>query len=146
MTEDIYVDPSPENFAAFKALPRDMPIQMLNLLKFRAVAHYPDGHSHAAKALSGAQAYAEYGRSSAPVFARVGGSIVWRGHMEAMVIGPPDIYWETAFIAAYPNAAAFLDMVTDPAYRLAVVHRQAAVLTSRLIRFAPLPADAKGFA
>jgi hypothetical protein len=28
-------------------------------------------------------------------------------------------------------------MVTDPEYKLAVVHRQAAVLTSRLVRFAP---------
>lgn len=58
--------------------------------------------------------------------------------MEAMVIGPSDERWDRAFIAHYPNAAAFLAMVVDPEYKLAVVHRQAAVLTSRLIRLAPL--------
>jgi uncharacterized protein (DUF1330 family) len=146
MIEDLHIDPSPENFAAFKALPRDMPIHMLNLLRFREHAAYPEGHSHADKALSGAQAYAEYGRTSAPIFTRVGGNIVWRGHMEAMVIGPSDKYWETSFIAAYPDAGAFLEMVTDPEYRIAVVHRQAAVLTSRLIRFAPVPSDGTSFA
>ncbi len=145
MTDGVYIDPSREAFDAFKTLPRDMPIHMLNLLTFRDLAAYPDGHSHAAKRLTGAQAYAEYGRESAPIFSRVGGSIVWRGHMEAMLIGPSDIYWETSFIASYPDAAAFLEMVTDPDYRIAVVHRQAAVLTSRLIRFAPLPSDGTAF-
>ncbi len=145
MGDDGHIDPSREAFDAFKALPRDMPIHMLNLLRFRDVATYPEGHTHALRSLSGAQAYAEYGRTSAPVFKRVGGSIVWRGHMEAMLIGPADTYWETAFIAAYPNAAAFLEMVTDSQYKLAVVHRQAAVLTSRLIRFAPLPDTGETF-
>lgn len=146
MTDDIHVDPERAQFEFFKALPRDMPINMLNLLRFREVAAYPDDHPNAGKGMSGAQAYAEYGRASGPVFTRVGGSIVWRGHMEAMLIGPDLPRWETSFIAYYPTAAAFLEMVTDSEYRRAVVHRQAAVLTSRLIRFAPLPTGATSFA
>lgn len=145
MNEDLFVDPSRENFDAFKALPRDTPIQMLNLLRFRDHAAYADGHANANKGLTGRQAYAEYGRTSGPIFTRVGGSIVWRGRMEAMVIGPTGKHWDMAFIARYPNAAAFMEMVTDPAYRIAVVNRQAAVLTSRLIRFAPLEGDAASF-
>jgi uncharacterized protein (DUF1330 family) len=35
----------------------------------------------------------------------------------------------------YPDAAAFLAMVTDPEYKPVVVHRQAAVRDSRLVRF-----------
>jgi len=135
---DHFVDPTRELFDAFKALPRDTPIHMLNLLRFREHAQYPADHSHAERSLSGREAYREYGLASAAVFARVGGSIIWRGRMEAMLIGPDDKHWELAFIAAYPDANAFLAMLTDPAYKLAVVHRQAAVLTSRLIRFAPL--------
>jgi uncharacterized protein (DUF1330 family) len=146
MTDDIHVDPERAQFEAFKALPRDMPINMLNLLRFREVAAYPDDHPNASKGLSGAQAYVEYGKTSGPIFTRVGGSIIWRGHMEAMVIGPDEPRWETSFIAYYPSAAAFLEMVTDPDYRRAVVHRQAAVLTSRLVRFAPLPTGGAGFA
>jgi uncharacterized protein (DUF1330 family) len=129
-----HVDPSREHFEAFKALPRDTPILMLNLIRLRTTAAYPDG-----RVATGREAYAAYGRESAPVFARVGGTIVWRGRPEQVVIGPPDERWDIAFIARYPTAAAFLEMVTDPGYREAVVHRQAAVDDSRLIRMGELP-------
>ncbi len=146
MTEDIFVDPSRENFDAFKALPRDTPISMLNLLRFRENALYPEEHPQAALGLTGAEAYDKYGRTSGPIFTRVGGSVIWRGSMEAMVIGPVDKNWEVAFIAAYPHAGAFFEMINDPDYKLAVVHRKAAVETSRLIRFAPLPLGSGRFA
>ncbi|WP_308910752.1 DUF1330 domain-containing protein [Pseudokordiimonas caeni] len=137
MAEDRYIDPDRAAFEAFKALPRDTPIHMLNLIRYRAEAAYPAGHALAGKGLTGAEAYAEYGKASGPIFTRLGGSILWRGRFEGMVIGPDDKQWDNVFIAQYPNAGAFLAMVTDPDYRLAVVHRQAAVLTSRLMRFAP---------
>lgn len=54
-----------------------------------------------------------------------------------MLIGPAGEHWDAAFVARYPSAAAFLEMIADPAYRAAVIHRQAAVQTSRLIRTAP---------
>ncbi len=124
-----HIDPDRAQFEAFKALPRDTPINMLNLVRVRERAAYPDGRE-----ASGQEAYAAYGRESAPVLARVGGSILWRGTMEAMLIGPADESWDYAFIARYPDAGAFLAMVTDPTYREAVRHRQAAVADSRLIR------------
>lgn len=132
-----HVDPERAQFEAFKALDRDTPIEMLNLVRFRGHAAYPAGHALADAGLSGAEAYAKYGRDSGPVLDRVGGSILWRGRFETTLIGPSDEAWDEVFIARYPNAHAFLAMVTDPDYRLAVVHRQAAVATSRLIRCAP---------
>lgn len=143
---DIYIDPSRSAFDLFKSLPRDVPINMLNLLKFNVMANYPADHQHAAHQWSGERAYQEYGKTSGPIFARVGGSILWRGSMEAMVIGPEERHWDLAFIAVYPNSAAFLEMVTDPAYQIAVVNRQAAVQTSRLIRFKPLENNGTEFA
>jgi uncharacterized protein (DUF1330 family) len=142
---DVYVDPEREAFEAFKALPRDEPIAMLNLVRFREHALYPDGHAFEGTRRSGADAYREYGRASGPVFARVGGTILWRGAMQGMLIGPQSERWDTIFIARYPNAGAFLAMVTDPEYRVAVAHRQAAVETSRLIRCKPLDSGG-GFA
>ena len=135
MAEDRYLDPTRESFDAFKALPRDVPINMLNLLRFHAVAQYPADHPNADKGWSGARAYQEYGKTSGPIFERVGGTILWRGQMECMAIGPDDKQWDSSFIARYPNSGAFMEMVTDPAYQKAVINRQAAVLTSRLIRF-----------
>ena len=131
------VDPEREAFEAFKKLPRDEPIEMLNLVAFRERAAYPSDHPQAASSLSGAEAYKLYSEDSAPVFQRVGGSIIWRARPQLVLIGPGDERWDAIFVARYPTAAAFLEMVTDDAYRRAVVHRQAAVATSRLIRTAP---------
>ncbi|MEO1044408.1 MAG: DUF1330 domain-containing protein [Pseudomonadota bacterium] len=139
MTDEHYVDPGRELFTAFKDLPRDTPINMINMLRFREHAAYPDDHPRVAEGLSGAEAYAHYGKESAPIFQRVGGSIIWRGAFETMLIGPNEERWDAVFIARYPAAAAFLEMVTDPDYRNAVVNRQAAVATSRLIRCGEMP-------
>lgn len=135
-----HVDPGRDDFAAFRALDRAGPIQMLNLVRFRDRAAYPDG-----RAATGAEAYAAYGRDSAPVFARLGGRILWRGQWEFTLIGPGAERWDECFIAEYPSVAAFVAMVKDPVYREAVKHRQAAVADSRLIRLAPAAAGA-GFA
>jgi uncharacterized protein (DUF1330 family) len=134
MTDTVHVDPTRAAFDAFKALPRDEPIWMLNLVRFNETAAYPEGHALHGQGLSGAEAYRLYGEDSGPIFARLGGKVVWRGSMQLMLTGPADEQWDTIFIAHYPTAGAFLAMVTDPDYREAVKHRQAAVLTSRLVR------------
>ena len=134
-----YIDPSPSNFQAFKDLPRDEPIHMLNLLRYRDLAEYPEGHEHHGNSWSGRRAYEEYGATSGPIFRRVGGEIMWRGAFQCMVTGPePDEkLWHDGFVARYPNAGAFFEMIKDPDYQLAVVNRTAALVDSRLMRFAP---------
>ncbi|MBI1329617.1 MAG: DUF1330 domain-containing protein [Alphaproteobacteria bacterium] len=131
------IDPLREQFNAFKSLPRDEPIHMLNLIRLNEKAQYPEGHPDHGKDLSGLDAYRAYGRTSAEVFKRVGGKQVWVGKPEVVLTGPSDEAWDLAFIAYYPSAGAFLEMVTDPGYREHVKHRQAAVLDSRLIRMKP---------
>ena len=132
-----YIDPSEANFSAFKALPRDEPIHMLNLLLYRTHAEYPADHELAGQGLTGREAYREYGRTSGPIFSRVGGSIVWRGIFQTMVTGPDDREWHDGFVAQYPNSGAFFEMIKDAAYQKAVVNRTAALADSRLIRFKP---------
>lgn len=129
-----YIDPDREQFEAFKALDRETELNMLNLVKFNDLANYPGDHNLARDGLTGAEAYGLYGKETAPILEKVGGSILWRGRFELTFIGPSDEEWDAMFIAQYPNAGAFLAIVTDPAYQKAVVHRQAAVKTSRLIR------------
>ncbi len=126
-----------EGFAAFRANDRPGPIHMLNLVRLRGTATYEDGTE-----VTGAEAYATYGRLSAPVLARVGGRVVWRGAMEQMLIGPAEEAWDLCFIVEYPGPQAFVDMLGDAEYRVAMPHRQAAVSDSRLIRLAPLPVGA----
>ena len=132
-----HVDPSRERFGAFRGLPEEGPIHMLNLVRLRQHAAYPDG-----RGASGADTYRAYGRDSGPIFQRVGGRIAWSGDFRLMLIGPEEERWDLCFIAEYPSAAAFVEMVKDPDYQKAVVHRQAAVEDSRLIRLTPRPSGA----
>jgi uncharacterized protein (DUF1330 family) len=92
---------------------------MLNLVRFRDKASYPDGRE-----ATGAEAYAAYARASYPVFSRLGGRIVWRGSFELTLIGLVDEKWDECFIAEYPSVAAFVEMIRDPVYREAVKHRR----------------------
>ncbi len=130
---DTYIDPTRERFGAFRAMDREGPIHMLNLVRLREQAAYSDG-----RAATGEEAYEAYGRESGPVFRRLGGRIVFAGGFEFMLIGPEDERWDRVFVAEYPSIDAFVAMVKDPDYRKAVEHRQAAVLTSRLIRLEPM--------
>jgi uncharacterized protein (DUF1330 family) len=136
---DQFVDPTKEQFKEFRERTRPGPIHMLNLVQLRGRAEYPDG-----RISTGAEAYAAYGRDSLPVFERLGGRVVWQGKFEWMLIGPTHERWDHVFIAEYPSVEAFVEMIRDPVYREAVKHRQAAVLTSRLIRLQPKQ-PGKGF-
>lgn len=137
MSRPGHIDPDREAWGAFKSLPRDQPIHMLNLVRLRPIAEYPVGHPDHGKGLTGLQAYQAYGRTTAHIFKRLGGSQVWVGAPQVTLTGPQDEAWDLAFIASYPHAEAFISMVRDPEYQGLVAHRTAAVADSRLIRMAP---------
>jgi hypothetical protein len=80
-----HIDPTRQAFAEFREGNREGPIHMLNLVRLRAQARYPDGQQ-----ATGADAYAAYGRESRLVFTRLGGKIVWQGKFELMLLGPPE--------------------------------------------------------
>ena len=126
------IDPTRDQFGKMMKMTDDGPINMLNLIRLNSAAKYEDGRS-----VTGAEAYRTYSKEVGPIFNRVGGQIVWSGAPKLVVIGPENEHWDLAFIASYPSAAAFGEMVSDEAYQKIVFHRQAAVLDSRLIRMAP---------
>lgn len=131
-----YIDPDRENWQRFKDLPRDRPIHMLNLIKLRELAEYPEGHELHGKGLTGAQAYAIYEKRFQELVADDGAAMVWDGPLECTVTGP-DGEWDKAFVMGYPNSGVFMAMVKNEEYvRDALPHRTAAVADSRLIRFA----------
>jgi hypothetical protein len=131
-----YIDPSRENWQAFKDLPRDRPIQMLNLIKFRELAEYLEDHPLHGKGLTGPQAYAIYREGFQRVVSGDGAAMIWEAPMECVVTGPVG-EWDEAFVMGYPDSATFMAMVKNEEYiRDVVPHRTAAVADSRLIRFA----------
>ena len=127
-----HINPDRERFSAFRDIASDGPIHMLNLIRLKETAVYPDG-----TLVSGREAYAAYGRESAPIFKRVGGRIFWSADFELDLIGPEEERWDIVFIAEYPSTDAFVEMVKDEDYQKAVVHRTSAVQDSRLVRMNP---------
>lgn len=138
MNAAAYIDPDRQAWEILKSLPRDQPIQMLNLVRLRDFAAYPPDHPDSEKGWTGLEAYRAYGRTTAPILKRLGGRQIWAGRPQVTVTGPRSEDWRLAFIVEYPTAQAFIDMVRDPEYREHVKHRTAAVADSRLIRLAPL--------
>jgi uncharacterized protein (DUF1330 family) len=127
-----FVDFDRRQWNEFKALPRDEPVQMLNLVRLRGTATYADGTM-----LTGREAYEAYSRESAPLFHRTGGRIVWSGKFEHTLIGPESEIWDLCFIAEYPSPEAFMSLMRHPDYIRATRHRRVAVEDSRLIRLRP---------
>lgn len=134
-----YAYPTEEQFAKFNDLPSNEPLHMLNLIRVREHALYPDGRK-----CSGIEAYKAYGRESLPVFSRLGGFQFYIGKFEQTLIGPAEERWDIVFIAQYPNTTALTEMLRDPVYGEAVKHREAAVEDTRVIRLKP-GVPGKGF-
>ena len=130
-----FIDPSRENWQAFKDLPRDTPIHMLNLIKFHELAQYPIGHPDHGNGVTGREAYARYAAGFQAVAQKLDAKMVWQGDLECVVTGPQG-EWDEAFVMGYPNSTAFFAMIKDRGYQADVIaHRAAAVKDSRLIRF-----------
>ena len=127
---DFYTSFSKATWDEFKTDQRPGPVQMMNLIRLRGQAEYSDG-----SVSTGKLAYRRYSDMSAPIFKRLGGTIIWRGEHELTMVGPTSEVWDISFIAEYPDVQAFMRMMKDPTYRSAMIHRQAAVLDSRLVRF-----------
>lgn len=133
-----FVNPARENFDRFKALPRDEPMQLLNMIRFRELAAYPEGHACAQFGWSGERAFEEYLRLTVPIIERLGGGIVWQGTFQGVITGPEEFEWDRVFVMGFPGANTFLALVSDPEYKTHVVdHRTAAVQDSRLVRYRP---------
>ena len=127
-----YVGFDRDTYKSFKNIKDNRCLHMLNLVELKKEVIYPDG-----SITTGFEAYTRYGKESEPVFKRLGGSIIWRGDMLIGLIGPAYEKWDICFIAKYPTVESFVFMQRDKTYQKAVIHRQIAVKTSRLIRMAP---------
>lgn len=116
---------------------RDGPLHFVNLLAFHDEARYPDSHDLAAAGLTGEQAYARYGEVALDHVTRRGGRLVTFNVVEQTVIGT-EAGWHQVATMEYPDTGAFVDMVRDPAYTAALVHRDAGLAATLVLVTRPL--------
>jgi uncharacterized protein (DUF1330 family) len=138
------LEPSADQLRALLQLEAGGPLQFLNCLAYHDVARYPADHALAASGTSGAEAYALYGAVAARHVTARGGRFVVLNQVVMQLIGPATT-WHQIVLVEYPTVEAFLDMVGDPDYRAALVHRDAGLARTELfVTRALLPAAPSG--
>jgi len=116
------VYPDAEQFAELGRPGPGEPIVMVNLLKFRERAAYPDGRdAH----LSGREAYERYGSAFGQGLAEAGGRILFIGDVTSLQVGVVEQLWDEVVLVEYPSREAFHAMATSPRWREISVHREA---------------------
>ena len=116
------VVPNEEQMRGFVEPGHDGPIYMLNLLKFKAKAEYEDSRQ---TDLTGAEAYAIYGKEVARHLQKVGGAPMFSASVERLMLGEVEELWDSAAIAMYPSRQAMLEMISSKDYQASAVHRTA---------------------
>jgi uncharacterized protein (DUF1330 family) len=123
--------PGPEQLGGFFSGAEDGPFVMVNLLKFKERAEYPDGSE---PELSGREAYARYGAAVQACLASVGGKSVFAGAVTDLLLGEVEELWDMAALAQYPSRAAMMAMVQSPEYQAIEKHRIAGLAGQLNIR------------
>jgi hypothetical protein len=111
----------------------DGPIVMVNLLKYRERAAYPDGKPEAKENLSGREAYRRYGAVAIRMLTDAGGSIVWGGAQSLVFIGGREQDWDEVICVRYPSRQAFLGMISREEYLAGTYHRDAGLERTALL-------------
>lgn len=133
------IDPDADQLRALLGSGLEGPLQFLNLLEFYDEARYPLGHEFEDQGSTGAEAYNRYGVVALEHVTKRGGRLTLFNQVHQILIGR-DGSWHQAAIMEYPSVDAFVDMVSDEAYRASLVHRDAGLArTLVLVTRALLP-------
>jgi uncharacterized protein (DUF1330 family) len=125
------VFPGTEQITSFFGGPENGPFVMVNLLKFKETAEYADGSD---ADLSGARAYARYGKGIQACLAAVDGRQIYAGPVTGLMIGEVEELWDMVALVEYPSLAAMQKMMSSPEYRAIEVHRKAGLAGQLNIR------------
>ena len=116
------VMPNEKQMEEFLEEGNDEPIFMVNLLKFKEKAEYPDKRK---TDLTGREAYAIYGVEVVKHLENVGGKPIFGSDVTRLMLGEVEELWDQVAIAMYPNRKAMLKMISDPDYIESAQHRVA---------------------
>lgn len=131
------VGPSPGQIREFLAL-EDGPVCMVNLLKFREKAAYPDGRD---PELSGREAYMRYAMAMRKLVEAAGGRFHFAGEVRGLLLGAVEELWDHVGIAEYPSTRALVEISSSPAFQAIEVHRLAGLAGQLNLTTLPHPLE-----
>jgi len=103
------VQPSQEQLAELMAYPKDIPIVMINILKFKATTEIDNE--------TGQEAYTRYFKNVQPFVAKSNAKLIWKGTVASTVIGDSKDQPDMIFLVEYPTVGHFLGMTSNPEYQ-----------------------------
>ena len=119
------VIPSRDQLKAFGDDPHGKPICMVNMLKLKEKADYPEDHELHGADMTGAEAYALYAAGVRKLVEGLGGTMRFSGQVERLMLGEVEELWDIVAIVEYPTRAAMGEMIAMPEYMEISVHRSA---------------------
>ncbi len=114
------VQPRPDQIQDFLAT--DGPVMMVNLLKYRDKAAYPDGRD---PELPGKAAYGRYAAEMKKLVEAKGGRFVFGAQVEGLLLGEVESLWDQVGIVEYPSSKALVEIASTPEFQAIEVHRLA---------------------
>jgi len=104
------IDPTKESIKTLATdYPKDTPVTMLNILKFKEKA---DGKDE-----TGMEAYNRYGANAASHLEKAGGKVIFAGAVQNTIIGDMEDQPHQILLVEYPSVSHFLNMVMSPEYQ-----------------------------
>ncbi len=116
---------SQAQIAQLMEYPKNTPLVMTNIIKFKTVTN--NGNE------SGQEAYMRYFKNVQPFIAKAKAKLIWKGTVASTVIGDSEDQPDMILLVEYPSVDHFLQMATDPEYQKVAVDRTLALEYGGLI-------------
>ena len=117
------VHPDPSSIQPF--VETEGPVCMVNLLKFREKAAYPDGRD---PDISGREAYMRYGVAMKKLVEQSGGRFIFMAEVKGLLLGEVEELWDEVGVVEYPSPKALIEIASSAAFREIEVHRVAGLV------------------
>jgi len=118
------IHPTPEQLAQLQTYPKNTPLVMVNILKFK---------NQTSSGESGAAVYARYLKNAQPFVEKSGAKLLWRGQVHTTLIGNENHQAQLIFLVEYPSVDHFFAMVSNPDYQKIATDRTLALEFGGLI-------------
>ena len=119
------VKPTDQQMAQLMAYPKDTPLVMINIIKFKAKTEIGNE--------TGKEAYARYFKNAQPFVVQSNAKLIWKGAVATTVIGDLKNQPDMIFLVEYPSVDHFIKMVSNPEYQKIANDRTIALEYVRLI-------------
>ncbi len=103
------IKPSQEQMVELMSYPKNTPVVMVNIIKFKEKTEAGDE--------TGKEAYSRYYKNTLAFVANAKAKLIWKGAIVTTVVGDSGNQPDMIFLVEYPSVDHFLGVITSPEYQ-----------------------------